>query len=325
MKSDVALKQSRIQKCIYVFLSVMLGFAAFSFWPTAYAAAPTSNLAPAAVEQYAEQQAQALGTSNIDWLAARLDYYPLGPGTHGWYVQASIQNKRIGYMIISVTSDGQLTLTEYGQGEQALYDNELLGQALERLHLKQTTVLAAGGEITARYAPPLLAYWKLERPNQEALYLDAANGDLLPANTLQRLERDAHVQSGGLAELLKPQVMSTVKPGRTSTVHKHPAFDPSIQLAWLTSEPLQPAHIQRWLQYNQREALVFSAGERNLFYGGPLPVSGHQLWHTGDINAMDPEESDSVLYVALGGIYSVQRFVSLHTLWNDGHFYILNP
>ncbi|MBU5350817.1 hypothetical protein KQI74_00905 [Paenibacillus barcinonensis] len=315
MKSDSGRKQSRIHMHIYVLLCVMIGFAASSYWPTAYATGPTSHLAPAAVQQYAEQQARALGTSNSDWLAAELDYYPLGPGTHGWFVQASITDKRVGYMIISVTSMGELTLSEYGQGEQALYDNELLGQALERLHLKQAMVQTAGGKITAHYAPPLLAYWKLEQPNQDALYVDASNGDLLPGHTLQQLQNNAPSSSWGAGEMLEPQDNSAVKVVRTNQVFMHPAFDPSLQLAWLTSEPLKPAHIEKWLQYNQNEPLVFSAGERNLFYGGPLPVSAHQWWH---------KDSDSILYVALGGIHSVQRFVPMNTLWNDGHFYMIN-
>ncbi|MCK6074178.1 hypothetical protein [Paenibacillus silvae] len=316
MKSTIAQKQSRIQRRIYVLLSVMISFAVCSFWPTAYATAPTSHLAPAAVEQYAEQQAHALGTSNSDWLAAKLDYYPLGPGTHGWFVQASISDKRVGYMIISVTTLGELTLSEYGQGEQALYDNELLGQALERLHLKQAIVQAAGGKITAHYAPPLLAYWKLEYPNQDALYVDASNGDLLPGHTLLQLENNAPPSSWGAGKLLEPQHNSAGTVVRTNQVYTHPAFDPSLQLAWLTSEPLQPAHIEKYLQNKQNEALVFSAGERNLFYGGPLPVSAHQWWH---------QDSDSILYVALGGTHSVQRFVPFNTLRNDGHFYIINP
>ncbi|MDT0122130.1 hypothetical protein Q9R46_05750 [Paenibacillus sp. RRE4] len=296
---------------------MIICFALLSIWPTAHAAAPTDRLAPASVEQFAQLQVNALGTSNPDWLVAKLEYYPLGPGNHGWFVHASMQDKPVGYMIISINSQGQLLLSEYGQGEEALYNNELLGQALERQGLDMKILQTAGDKITRRYAAPLLAYWKVARENHPAMYIDASNGDLLPVIQLERIETGSGTKSFGLKELQQQLAIPDTTRFHTSPVILQPAFDPLSQLTWLTSEPLQPSQVKQQLQQNHREALVFSAEEWNLFYGGPLPVSGYQIWSVAG-SMSDP-------YVGLGGLNSTQRFISLNKLLNDGHFYKINP
>ncbi|WP_154886518.1 hypothetical protein [Paenibacillus polysaccharolyticus] len=316
MKKRPRSKRRNIWHCLSIFLSMIICFALLSIWPTAHAAAPTNRFAPASVEQFAELQVNALGTSNPDWLVAKLEYYPLGPGNHGWFVHASIQDKPVGYMIISINSQGQLLLSEYGQGEHSLFNNELLGQALERQGLDMKILQTAGDKITRRYAAPLLAYWKVERVNHPAMYIDASNGDLLPADRLERVETDSETKFYELKEL--QQQIAIPEPTRfhTSPVILQPAFDPSSQLTWLTSEPLQPSQVKQQLQQNHREALVFSAEEWNLFYGGPLPVSGYQIWSIAG-SAFD-------LYVGLGGFNSTQRFIPLNKLLHDGHFYKIN-
>ncbi len=317
MKKRLRSKRRNIRHCLSIFLSMIICFALLSIWPTAHAAAPTDRLAPASVEQFAQLQVNALGISNPDWLAAKLEYYPLGPGSHGWFVHAGIQDKPVGYMIISINPQGQLLLSEYGQGEHSLYNNELLGQALERQDLDMKILQTAGDKITRRYAAPLLAYWKVERVNHPALYIDASNGDLLPVDQLERIETGSGTKSFGLKELQQQIAIPDTTRFHTSPVILQPAFDPSSQLTWLTSEPLQPSQVKQQLQQNHREALVFSAEEWNLFYGGPLPVSGHQIWSVAG--------SMSDLYVGLGGLNSTQRFISLNKLLNDGHFYKINP
>lgn len=324
LKKCFTTERERYGKPVYLFLCVIIGLALFPFWPTTHAAVPDSRLAPAAVEQYAQQQANALGTSDPEWLAAKFDYYPLGPGTHGWFVHASIQDKPVGYMIISITSQGELILSEYGKGEQALYNIELLGQALERQDLSLSTLQASGGKLTRHYAFPLLAYWKVERIHEPALYIDASNGDLLPDAVLERIEttfeRQTQEQSFNLTEPEKKQVIPAVTTWITSPLHLQPAFDPSQQLTWLTSEPLQISQVQQQIQRipttGHTDSLIFSAGERNLFYGGPLPISGYQIWHM-------EETAKVLLYIGLGGFNSTQRFVPINTLLNDGHFYFL--
>lgn len=317
MKKRLRSKRRDIRKCLSIFMSTIICFALLSIWPTVQAASPTNRLAPVSVEQFAQQQVNALGTSNPNWLIAKLEYYPLGPGNHGWFVHASIQDKPIGYMIISINPQGELLLSEYGQGELSLYNNELLGQALERQGLDVKTLITAGGKLTLRYAPPLLAYWKVERVNHPALYIDASNGDLLPLAVLEHVETVSGTKSYELEELQQQIDTPDTTKLQTSPIILQPAFDPSLQLIWLTSEPLQPSQVKQQLQQNYREALVFSAEEHNLFYGGPLPVSGYQIWSIPG--------SESNLYVGLGGFNSTQRFIPLNKLLNDGHFYKINP
>lgn len=337
MKIRYRTKRTSTRHHIYILLLLMIGFAHLSFWPTAQVAASTSRMAPMAVEQFAQQQANALGASNPDWVAAKLEYFPLGPGTHSWLVHANIQDKRIGYLIISINAQGEFLLSEYGLGDHVLYSNDTLGQALERQNLNIDSLKAVGGKLSLQYAAPLLAYWKVEDANHSALYIDASNGDLLPSGILERLETNSGKQKLGFTEqnkLQEPQFKSSGKAPITSPVHLRPAFDPSLQLNWLTSEPLQPNQVEQEIQHSPASALVFSAGEHNLFYGGPLPVSGYQLWHTEKTSKdhTDPInkpgsglDSDSVLYVGLGGLNSTQRFVPLNKLMYDGEFYLSRP
>ncbi len=276
--------------------------------------AQNNKSAPVEVQQFAEYQAAALGTANAEsnWKNADLHFYPLGPGTHSWLVQATFEGKPIGYMIITATEQGQMKLSEYGQGEQSPYNSVLLGQALNRQHVNLDALLASGGELHSNYALPLLAYWKLERPNQPALYIDATNGDLLPSEFLNRLESNANQVSASVTVT----DLSTTSPLSVDPLHLRPVFNPADNLLWITSKPVDANLAQDVIQHGENQEIVFSADDRNVVYGGPLPVSGYQLWHTD-------QEDGSILYVALGGKPFIQRFVPLSTLQQDGQFYIV--
>ncbi|MEK4663896.1 hypothetical protein MHH93_18575 [Priestia sp. FSL H7-0729] len=272
------------------------------------------KLAPAAVQRFAEQQAVTLGTANAEanWKKADLDFYPLGPGTHSWLVEAAFEGKPIGYMIITATEQGHMMLSEYGQGEQSPYNNELLGQALDRQHMNLEALLAGGGELHLGYALPLLAYWKVEQPSQPALYIDATNGDVLPSEFLNLLEADSKQVSASITQL------TTAPSGSVDPLHLRPAFNPADNLLWITSKPVAADRAQNVIQHGEIQEIVFSADDHNVIYGGPLPVSGYQLWHT-------EQEAEPILYVALGGKTSIQRFVPMSTLQQDGQFYIMKP
>ncbi|NMI02656.1 hypothetical protein HF638_01615 [Paenibacillus sp. SZ31] len=272
------------------------------------------KLAPAAVQRFAEQQAVALGTANAEahWKNAELDFYPLGPGTHSWLVHAEFEGKPIGYMIITTTEQGQLLLSEYGQGESSPYNNELLGQVLDRQHVNLEMLLASGGELHLRYALPLLAYWKVEQLNHPALYIDATNGDVLPSEFLNRLETDFKQVSASITNL------STTSSLAVDPLHLRPVFDPDDNLLWITSKPVATDRVQDMIQHEKNQEIVFSADKHNVMYGGPLPISGYQVWHRD-------QDLESIPYVAIGGNTSIQRFVPLSTLQQDGHFYIVEP
>ncbi|MGN7412090.1 hypothetical protein [Paenibacillus sp. SAF-068] len=316
-------------------LGILSCLVLFSFWSIANAEEPKTSLpslalspehrpthhafqndksAPAAVQRFAEQQAVTLSTNNAEanWKNADLDFYPLGPGTHSWMVQAAFEGKPIGYMIITATEQGQMMLSEYGQGEQSPYNYELLGQALNQQHVELEALLAGGGELHLGYALPLLAYWKVEQPNHPALYIDATNGDVLPPQLLNLLEADSKQVSASQTHL------SPAPSGSVDPLHLRPVFNPDDNLLWITSKPVAADRVQDVIQHVEIQEIVFSADDRNVIYGGPLPVSGYQLWHT-------EQEEESILYVALGGKTSIQRFVPLSTLQQDGQFYILKP
>ncbi|KLU53864.1 hypothetical protein EL84_16640 [Paenibacillus sp. VT-400] len=323
------------RKTTYITLGLLSCLALFSFWSIANAeeqktsslshassteyspehhAIQNEKLAPAAVQRFAEQQAVTLGTANgeVHWKNADLDFYPLGPGLHSWLVQAEFEGKPIGYMIITATEQGQLMLSEYGHGEQSPYNNELLGQTLDRQHVNLEVLLAGGGELHLGYALPLLAYWKVEQPNHPALYIDATNGDVLPSEFLNLLEADSKHASASITDL------STTPSLSVDPLHLRPVFNPADNLLWITSKPVAADRAQDVIQHGENQEIVFSAGDRNAVYGGPLPVSGYQLWHAD-------QEAESILYVALGGKSSIQRFVPLSTLQQEGHFYLVNP
>lgn len=323
------------RKTTCITLGLLSCLALFSFWSIANAeeqetsslspassteyipehlAVENDKLAPTAVQRFAEQQAVALGSVDTEahWKNADLDFYPLGPGTHSWLVQAEFEGKPIGYMIITVTEQGQMMLSEYGHGEQSPYNNELLGQTLDRQHVNLEALLAGGGELHLGYTLPLLTYWKVEQPNHPALYIDATNGDVLPSEFLNLLEADSKQTSVSITDL------STTPSLSVDPLHLRPVFNPADNLLWITSKPVAADRAKDVIQHGENQEIVFSAGDRNVVYGGPLPVSGYQLWHTD-------QEAESILYVALGGKSSIQRFVPLSTLQQDGHFYIVNP
>ncbi|WP_128101288.1 hypothetical protein [Paenibacillus sp. DCT19] len=272
------------------------------------------KFAPLAVQEFAHQHAISLSSAHgeSNWKKAELSFTPLGPGTHSWLVQAAFEDKLIGYMIISATDQGELMLSEYGLGEHSPYDRELLSHALERQHLGLTMLQADGGEIQLRYALPLLAYWKVERPNHQALYIDATNGDLLPSATVKQIET-----------AIKPKISSVTDASVNSSwlvdsVQRRPTFNPMNNLLWITSKPVKLTRVQDWTQLHKESGIVYSANDRNVSYGGPLPIGGYQLWHNST-------KVQSILYIAIGGHNSTQRFVPLDTLLKDGQFYVTNP
>ncbi|MFC9707806.1 hypothetical protein ACFTRD_06580 [Paenibacillus sp. NPDC056933] len=285
-------------------------------------------MAPDTVQQFAHEQALILGSEATGkrWKQAELNFYPLGPGTRSWLVYADVEGSPVGYMIISENDQGQLQLSEYGQGGQRPYSSSLLNQVLDRHQLTLQELSTEGGELQWCYAPPLLAYWKVDRPHAAAIYIDATNGDTLPEGVLKELDVDSQ-------NTKRPHSMTTMS-GQTTVIpsvspqgslrsvdsmYLQPMFNPADNLLWITSKAVSITGVkslnEQWKDY---KAIVFSANHQNVFYGGPLPVSGYQIWRNDRGTAL-------LQYVAIGGHTSVRRFVPLQTLIRDGHFYAFNP
>jgi len=286
----------------------------------------SDTLAPDAVQQFAREQATVLATEHAGnrWEHAQLDFYPLGPGTRSWLVYANIGESPVGYMIISANDQGQLQLSEYGQGEQRPYNISLLDQALDRQQLDLKEIINDGGRLQLRYAAPLLAYWKVERPNDDAIYIDATNGDTLPTGVLNALDTDSQQATKRMKSIRSISVQAVVmtpdgSPQASSlsvdSMDLQPLFDPADNLLWITSKALSVSGVktlnQQWKEHNK---IVFSADHQNVLYGGPLPVSGYQIWR-------DNRGTVQNQYVAIGGNTSVRRFVPLKALLRDGNFY----
>ncbi|MFS0869864.1 hypothetical protein [Paenibacillus xylanilyticus] len=288
----------------------------------------SETLAPASVQQFAHQQAMSLGSfepSSQGWKEAELDFSPLGPGTHSWLVNAHIEGKFIGYMIITANRSGLLQLSEYGQGEQNPYNLSLLHQSLKR-HNLNLEELSREVEIHLQYASPLLAYWKVEQSGAAAIYIDATNGDTLPNGVVKALEHDLREEQTRSSMLpVSVQLHSKIAESSTASsfsanpIHLQPVFDPADNLSWITSKAVPATGLQPLIQqWKKHQHIVFSADDRNVLYGGPLPVSGYQVWQKNNT-------SEEMEYVAIGGHSSVRRFVPLDTLIEDGHFYTFKP
>ncbi|MFB8373388.1 hypothetical protein [Paenibacillus taichungensis] len=305
-----------------------------SVLPTTMATSTTElhsdTLAPDAVQQFAREQAIILSTEHEGnhWDHAQLDFYPLGPGTRSWLVYANVGDSPVGYMIISANDQGQFQLSEYGQGEQRPYNFSLLDQALNRQQLDLKEVITNGGGLQLRYAPPLLTYWKVERPNHDTIYIDATNGDALPTGVLSALDRDSQQATNRMksirsisvqAVVITPEDSPQVSSLSVDSMDLQPPFDPADNLLWITSKALSISGVKTLKQqWKEHKKIVFSADQQNVLYGGPLPVSGYQIWR-------DDRGTVQKQYVAIGGNTSVRRFVPLQTLLRDGHFYAVKP
>lgn len=295
---------------------------------------PSSVHAPESVQQFARDQARVLAagstqSSNI-WGRAELRFFPLGPGTHGWLVHAYVEDAASGYMIIVASEQGDLILSEYGEGKDPLYSFSLLKQALLRQQLDPHVVTAGGGSIELRYMPPMLAYWSVKQKNGDSLFIDAAGGDLLPFEVVQAAEQrlatgDPH-SFWSLSFNEKQQIVYSPDPhvldASTFTVdqlHAVPLYDPVEQLSWITSPAIPVKGTDDLFKlWGQGQSIVFSAGERNMYYGGPLPVGGIQVWTS-------LSDGMKIAYAAIGGSSTIQRRVPLQTLIHDGHFYVFDP
>lgn len=290
----------------------------------------SDKFAPAAVQQFALQQVKALGSlQQMDqgWNRAQLDFTPLGPGTHSWLVNAHIDGTPVGYMIITANLTGNLILSEYGQGGHNPYDLSLLQQSLQRHNLSLKD-LSHAEDIQLRYASPLLAYWKVEQSDADTIYIDATNGDTLPNGKVKDMERESRVEytrspSPTLSVSVQLQSGTNELPELSSfsadPINVQPDFDPADNLLWITSEAVPVTSLQPLVQqWRDHQAIVFSADDRNVLYGGPLPVTGYQVWRMDD-------GSEQMEYVAIGGHSSVRRFVPIDTLMKDGHFYTFKP
>ncbi|PDO10088.1 MAG: hypothetical protein BLM47_09295 [Candidatus Reconcilbacillus cellulovorans] len=105
-------------------LASTLVLAVMASWTSASAVEPpktTAGQRPAgeARDSWIAAQMERIAAAEgfADWLGAHLEIFPLGPGTHGWLVLLSRDNRRVGFLTVYDDGRGGWTIGEYGHGE----------------------------------------------------------------------------------------------------------------------------------------------------------------------------------------------------------------
>lgn len=207
-----------------------------------------------------------------DWKDAKLEYYPLGPGTHSWLVNVMNGEQRIGYLIVSATEKGGYMLSEYGAGTYGLpYSLIDLRQLLVQKGLI-TSSSSGTIELTALYAP-LLPVWKISI-DDKTFFINASIPTLLPWS----LSKAESVLKGKLTETnLVTTLDSNVSP--LSAYNSGGSDDPYEDIMWLTSPKLTTVSSDSIaLLIRSKKSIAYQAAGRNDTIGAPFMVTGYQSW-----------------------------------------------
>ncbi|WMT39353.1 hypothetical protein RE628_18100 [Paenibacillus sp. D2_2] len=126
--------------------------------------------APDGLKHFAEDTIHRLAATKpfAHWKNAKTVIEPLGPGTHSWLVtvcsdgqgnSAVEHSTSAGYLIISVTDQGEYKLIEYGTGEDSIFSPSALKSGLDHIGIK----LDSNPDliVVPLYAGPTLVEWGL--------------------------------------------------------------------------------------------------------------------------------------------------------------------
>ncbi|MCM3783081.1 hypothetical protein M3231_08835 [Neobacillus mesonae] len=260
------------------------------------------RLTPAEVEQLAEETVQKLSLEREfqQFVDAKLLIMPLGPGTHSFIVHVQQQSELAGYLIITATGEGGYAVTEYGAGSSPLFSSQFISP-------DDSSVRLAEHSAQMEYNGSL-AYWSLTDQKGEKLYIDASNGDYLP--------EDISRQSPPLfRRLIGEGITNKEQPDKISLTSA--PFNPASNLLWLVSDKLSikdTAALIDQLEQNQR--LVFSAHQNNVWYSGPLAISGYHSWTSSN--------GKSITFARTGFSENQVRYILTDKLIGKGSFYSPN-
>lgn len=241
-----------------------------------------------------------------DWSEAKPEYYPLGPGTHGWLVNVMKGQQRIGYMIVSAAEDGGYLLSEYGAGTYGLPYSL---SELHRLLVQQGLISSASSgpiKLTALYAP-LLPVWKLSIEGK-TVFIDAAAQQVLPwtlsqADNLFKSVKAAQGLVGSGSE--DPVPHSVYRTGGTD--------DPYRDLLWLTAPELGITDGGTFASLlSSGDSVAFQSVGRNAAFGAPFMITGYQSWQTSGKDTADT----LTLYAASGP--GGKRYLPLSVMLANG-------
>lgn len=273
----------------------------------------TINAAPAKVTALAEHTVNELSQNPEfeNFRNASLHIMPLGPGTHSYLIHVIQQkNEIIGYVIItakssdaekSVPEQTEYVVTEYGAGLSS-FDPAILSVTG---HLPENFSVTSDA-VQMKYTGGL-SYWVIKNADK-IVYIDAGNGDVLLGDP-ESLSPPPSEESTDL--LGSNYTLHTLR--NTAT-----AFDPSENIQWRTSLPvtvLSQGAILKKLEAS--DELMFSSSKYNMWYSGPLAISGYAVWTSSDDKIAS--------YVRISSGESQVRYVPVNRLFGNGHFYEHTP
>jgi hypothetical protein len=222
------------------------------------------------------------------WQDASYSIYPLGPGTHGWLVLLSKQDKEIGYMIISASENQEPILSEYGVGPSPLFSmntlypslvqHELISSKIKPEQLFQQPHI----KFERYYLHPMLAVWRVESTGKSAFYINAKTGEVL---LITDAKWKAQEQVMARAPLQFKPLTTTAAP----SIQTIQPFDPFERINWLTHDPLPIQQASQLTeQIDQKAKITYVSNWFKDSYMVPMSISGYQQW--GDHTYLMMEE-----------------------------------
>ncbi|MFG1731033.1 hypothetical protein ACETK5_04895 [Paenibacillus sp. 843] len=252
------------------------------------------------------------------WDEAKLEFTPLGPGTHGWLVTISAEGLPQGYMIISAGEEGGYILSEYGIGSTLPYS-----QAPLKERLAAEGLMKAGGSLPqgsiVRKLYEVSPVWQVQLPGKKPVYFSALNSEALPDEP-QKTQTKTKPASISLPAAAKGLVASSTSNrwfAGTPSIASGDSLDPYDNLLWLTSSNLtarSSADLRNLLQ--EHSTLIFKSKKGNAAYGAPFNLTGWHRWSSGN------QENPAALYVSVPlRNTDTLRFLPASRLIGQGQFY----
>lgn len=244
------------------------------------------------------------------WKNAQSKYYPLGPGTHSWLVNVMNGDQRIGYMIITATTEGGYVLSEYGAGNEGLpYSLSELRQLLVQEGLIPSTY---SGKLALKpLYLPLLPLWEVTLSGKK-FYINAAVPEILPWSYTK--VETLSIKASTVANLYSFSKNTRIP---QPIFLSHQSSDPYENILWIKNPKLPifgEDEFSTLLQ--QKGSLVFQSAGHNDSVGGPLMITGYQIWRTVDDPSESVQKNNNLLYAAIGP--EGKRFVPLPLLQKYG-------
>ena len=245
------------------------------------------------------------------WKGAESQYYPLGPGTHGWLVNVMKDEQRIGYLIITAKNEGGYELSEYGAGNEGLpYSLSQLRQLLVQEGLISSSY-SGTLSLTPLYSP-ILPLWEVTISGKR-LYINAAEPEILPWNYNKA---ESVLKMSATAVNLK-FIAGDYKRTPQAIYRTAGTSDPFENLLWITTPKLPTISDNDFSAVLKTKGnLVFQSAGRNDIVGGPLMISGYQLWRAESVTGETGTKNTNKLYAVVGR--DGKRFVPLSLLQQYG-------